>query len=318
MVTKYCHVPWARSEITRPKFGPYIYGKPCYIPPEVTSSDHKDARIDFNVSHQNGIVTLIAAIGFQGKVEVGTDVVSVNENTKQNYEWIEKDGFFSWMNMYEEMFAASEIEDMKKIPVPVKDHFSVDQLTGYGLVVVSVCQRRNGKLTFELGNGEVSVESNDVIDAKLRRFYSMWCLREAYVKMVGEGLLAPWLRELEISVVQSPNAKEGIRDENSLEPGESRLNYKEGNRDKILLEADKSRSNFVIHSKGESGPDECISLGERERKSVTNVKMKLTALGNQYMVAGAVRHEIDQDEPKLGNWEELDLETDILMIAESS
>ena len=35
-------------------------------------------------------------------------------------------------------------------------------------------------------------------DKMLAYFYALWCLREAYVKMTGEALLAKWLRELEL------------------------------------------------------------------------------------------------------------------------
>lgn len=35
-------------------------------------------------------------------------------------------------------------------------------------------------------------------DGKLEYFYALWCLREAYVKMTGEALLAKWLRELDM------------------------------------------------------------------------------------------------------------------------
>ena len=43
-----------------------------------------------------------------------------------------------------------------------------------------------------------------MISMKLRRFYAYWGLKEAYIKMVGEGLLASWLRELEFLGVHAP------------------------------------------------------------------------------------------------------------------
>lgn len=36
------------------------------------------------------------------------------------------------------------------------------------------------------------------LDRRMRHFYTLWCLREAYVKMTGEALLAPWLKSLEM------------------------------------------------------------------------------------------------------------------------
>ncbi|KAM0249024.1 hypothetical protein ACHAQJ_009231 [Trichoderma viride] len=35
-------------------------------------------------------------------------------------------------------------------------------------------------------------------------FYALWCLREAYVKMTGEALLAPWLHDLEMRYFAPP------------------------------------------------------------------------------------------------------------------
>ncbi|KAL7923416.1 hypothetical protein ACQKWADRAFT_289612 [Trichoderma austrokoningii] len=35
-------------------------------------------------------------------------------------------------------------------------------------------------------------------------FYALWCLREAYVKMTGEALLAPWLADLEMRYYAPP------------------------------------------------------------------------------------------------------------------
>ncbi|KAF4124771.1 4'-phosphopantetheinyl transferase [Geosmithia morbida] len=46
-------------------------------------------------------------------------------------------------------------------------------------------------------------------DRLLRYFYALWCLREAYVKMTGEALLAPWLPELEMRWFCPPEEQEG-------------------------------------------------------------------------------------------------------------
>ena len=114
----------------------------------------------------------------------------------------------------------------------------------------------------------------------------MWCLREAYVKMTGEALLAPWLKELEISEVQAPNPKEGISDSNSLDEG-------------------ASIKDFKIYFKGER---------------VSDVSMELMALGPDYMVSGSVKTPAGVEECTLamGTWEQLDLGKDVLSVAEVS
>jgi len=84
---------------------------------------------------------------------------------------------------------------------------------------------RNAKLSLKITEADgrestVQVDSNAVVDKKLRRFYAMWCLREAYVKMTGEALLAPWLKDLEISDAQAPDAASEIQDATTLGRGE--------------------------------------------------------------------------------------------------
>lgn len=51
--------------------------------------------------------------------------------------------------------------------------------------------------------GEYASEA-DAVKAGLRLFYTYWALKEAYIKMTGEALLAPWLRELEFTDVVAP------------------------------------------------------------------------------------------------------------------
>jgi len=281
IITKYCGIPWLRSTISSRD-----NGKPCYLPEK--SPDK--GRVDFNVSHQAGIVSLIAAIGFEDPVDVGTDVVCVNERAVPDYASIEKDGFFHWVDMHGDVFAETEINFMKLSPVELNLGTTTAKLHGYGREAISRCQWRNQKVDLSVLEGDelesLTIESNTIVDAKLRRFYAMWCLREAYVKMTGEALLAPWLKQLSFNNVRVPAPEAGLKEGDSLEKGES-------------------VTNFRIDFKG---------------KLVANVRMELTALGTNYMVAGAVRtvHEEDAKALVTGRWQELDVEKDILEFAESS
>lgn len=244
--------------------------------------------MDFNVSHQAGIVSLIAVVGVgeKDKVEVGTDVVCWNERLVQDYAHIEKEGFFEWVDIHRDVFAESEISYMKLAPV----EFGLN-LAGFGKDAVSRCQRRHETVALTERGSPIVVESNFIIDLKLRRFYANWCLREAYVKMTGEALLAPWLKELEISDVKAPVAKKTTSNLHLSSAGAS-------------LEDGEIERDFTIHFQG---------------KPVTNVKMELVALGEDYMVGGAVRPAAKLGEwgLRLGKWEHLDLERDILAFAES-
>ena len=282
VITKYCRVPWRKSVFSRD-----ARGKPFWPP---TGLDLEgNAKIGFNVSHQAGLVSLIAVIGEDGEVEVGTDVVCANERLAHDYHQIEAEGFFHWVDIYADVFAESEVKFMKLAPVKL-DVGEGLELSGIGKDVLSRCQWRNTKLKVEaVEEGKkktvtVKMDSNVVIDAKLRRFYSMWCLREAYVKMTGEALLAPWLKELEILDVQVPLGNEAVHEYMSLEKGQ------------VIKD-------FRLLFRG---------------KPVTNVMMELTALGTDYMVAGSVRSATGRDISALqmGNWKLLDLESDVLQFGE--
>lgn len=239
IITK-CNIPWSRSTVSRDP-----NGKPCFKPTD--GADH--VIFDFNVSHQAGVVSLIAAVGIKG-AQVGTDVVCVNERLQQDYAHISKYGFADWVDVHADVLADSEVEFMKSAPPE---------------------DRKLGAKT--------------MIEKQLRRFYAIWCLREAYVKMTGEALLAPWLKELEILDVQSPVAKEGI-DASSLEEGE------------VVRQ-------FANYFQG---------------KAVTDVKTELTALGSHYMIVGSIRipKELTEARVMLGQWQQLDLEKDVLRVAEAA
>ena len=98
----------------------------------------------------------------------------------------------------------------------------------------------------------ISLEAEGLgVDERFRFFYALWCLREAYVKMTGEALLAEWLKDLEFRNFRPPRASGG----GGLEPGE------------VVTDIE-----FARHGKIEEG-----------------VRMELRALGEGYMVGTAVR-----------------------------
>ena len=69
------------------------------------------------------------------------------------------------------------------------------------------CVKRDLELTASLPSGQRETFSSDlIIEAKLRRFYVFFCYKEAYIKLAGEALLAPWLKQLEFQNVKSPKA----------------------------------------------------------------------------------------------------------------
>jgi 4'-phosphopantetheinyl transferase len=270
IITKYGGVPWSQSIVSRDG-----NGKPCFLPP----ADREEVHVEFNVSHQAGLVSLIAVVGRRG-VNVGTDIVCCDERLQHDYRYIEKEGFFSWIDIYGDIFAESEISFMKIGELELDSKTLGMDLKGYGKDTISRCQKRNETLTIVAGEEKMRLNSNRVIDAKMRRFYAMWCLRESYVKMTGEALMAPWLKELEILSVKVPAPKEGLHSQNSLTEGEITSEF---------------RINF-------------------KKTLVTNVRMELSALGNSYIVGGAMRVDagVDATGLEMGRWTPLDIETDVL------
>ncbi len=281
-ISKVCQVPWSQSVISKKE-----HGKPCYnMPPNRTLP--KNARpIEFNVSHQAGVVVLFASRS--PECAVGVDVVCVNE--RNDYATIDKEGFNGWVDIHADVFAPSEVDFLKH------DGLSLEVITEMNiegesyLAAVAQCQRRHEVMKWTSPSGEsLEMDSNTIIEAKLRRFYALWCLREAYVKMTGEALLAPWIRELEFRSFDVP-CELPSKYEDTLHPGET---------------SDK----FEIFLKGER---------------ITNIAVELTTLGTKYMVASVIKYDDpwqgpgDEYEMKLDfpAIEPVDLERDILPVARS-
>ncbi|KAF2660309.1 4'-phosphopantetheinyl transferase [Lophiostoma macrostomum CBS 122681] len=171
------------------------HGKPCALLPDGTP-----APIEFNVSHQAGLVALVGCR--TNEVELGVDIVCVNE--RNDYRLIDQEGFDGWVDVYSEIFSPEESHDMKYNTDPFRllDGTIVTQEDlGRG----DRCCRKNQQLVATLPTGERRTLTSDLlIDAKLRRFYTFWCYKEAYIKLDGEALLAKWIAELEFRNVRAP------------------------------------------------------------------------------------------------------------------
>lgn len=207
-VSRTCGLAWHDIQFAR--IGDPKHGKPCAVLPTGGF-----APIDFNVSHQAGLVALVGWTGVQGdralsdskaggNVQVGIDIVCVNE--RDDYRTIDQEGFNGWVDIYEEVFSEEERWDMK---------YNVDEVTlldGRTLTAEQLgrhdrCVRRDIELSLTLPSGQQQTFNSDIlIDAKLRRFYTFFCYKEAYIKLAGEALLAPWLKKLEFQNVRSPKA----------------------------------------------------------------------------------------------------------------
>lgn len=200
------------------------HGKPCYLPPPALSKS-----IGFNVSHQAGVVAMLAipqGAAFE-EYDVGVDVVCPHE--RGDLDRIlggknKREVFNGFVEMHSEVFSRAEIEALK---VPDTE-----------------CQM--------LGWLE------EEISRRLRKFYALWCLREAYVKMTGEALLAEWLQELDFRSYPVPHQVPKDWDEKRV-----------GN-----PHQEDDGKGFEVYFKG---------------KRVENVECRIVGVGSKYMVARAVR-----------------------------
>lgn len=191
--------------------------------------------LEFNVSHHGSLVALVGCSG--EAVGLGVDIVKMN--WEKDYNMVMKDGFEAWANVYEMVFSDREIKDIAGFLPPTRG------------------------------------TQQDKVRAKLRHFYAHWCLKEAYVKMTGEALLASWLKDLEFRNVRVP------------------------------LPASQ------MHASGQSGSDWGQTCGDIEiwfyGKRVTDVRLEIQAFQEDYMIATAS----SSVEVAFSAFVELDVERDV-------
>ena len=277
------------EEVRLGRKGNEKHGKPCAI----DSVGRPIAGIDFNVSHQNGLVALIGYNGqsnheftpsgmvygmisptTKDEVMVGVDIVCVNE--RDDYRTINEEGVDGWVDVYEYVFSAEERWSMK---------YDVDYITLYDGTILTRddigrldrCNLRHKDLSVTTPKGKKhNFSSESIIEAKLRRFYTFFCYKEAYIKLAGEALLAPWLKQLEFFSVRSP--KPGV-------PA----------RCSTLGTWGEQVEDVEVHMHG---------------KQVHDVRMKIQAFEEDFMLSTAIQGNIQG--VKVPAFQSLDLQRDIM------
>ncbi|KAI5925686.1 phosphopantetheinyl transferase [Camillea tinctor] len=235
-VSRCAGVPWRETRLSRD-----ANRKPVYV---------QDGRqpAAFNVSHQAGIVALVAAPNpQQSPVELGVDVVCTTERRARDHRIVRQDGWARFVDMHAEVFGRREAESLR-----------------------------------EQGGDD---GDDAALDYKLRCFYTLWCLREAYIKMTGEALLAAWLPDLEFRGFRPPAPADGF-----------------------MQEQDDGEHTIKTH-------DIWFKGGK-----VDDANVCLRALGTDYMTCTAVRTPRRKEDAlawDLGPFEFLDME-EILSFAEAS
>jgi len=257
-VSQTLSIPW--KDVKFDRRGDPKYGKPAALLP-----DGSFAPLDFNVSHQAGLVALIGwkpddIKTFQGQpAQVGVDIVCPHE--RDDYRTIDREGFDGWIDIYDEVFSDEERFDMK---------YNIDTVTLLDGQVIGRdavgrgdrCVRRGETLKATLpSGGETTFDSELLIDAKLRRFYTYWCYKEAYIKLTGEALMAPWLKQLQFQNVRSPSPGTQLRCSvhgvwgEKVDDVEVTLHHRPANDIKMAIQAYEENSMIATAAKGADLPD---------------------------------------------------------------
>ncbi|KAM7220593.1 hypothetical protein V8F06_003997 [Rhypophila decipiens] len=277
-VSKLAPVPWQSSTIIRDG-----RTKPIFRDPTTGAQP-----VSFNVTHQAGLVALVAVAHYQpptpesspssSPVETGIDLVCTSERRDRDHRILETEGWPAFVDMHADVFAPSEAYYLKyQILSAIPSLFP---------------QSNNSGLTL-----------SQINDGKLRAFYALWALREAYVKLTGEALLAEWLRELEFIRFRPPLPAPEEAIDGSLSSSSSDS------------EAD-SESSF-LEDEGEQVIRQ-IEIKFRGRQ-VDDVNICLKSMGPDYMICTAVRTPERKEDGlgwRLGGFEVLRLE-DVLDFAET-
>lgn len=279
-IHKTAKIPWAKVDVQRT---PKPHSRPYWAPPNDWSGKGFE-WLEFNVSHQAGMVVLVGCetpkkardarvndqngINIRSPAVINPDPTAVIEADSEIDEDETEDvrigvdvactwepprtpdlstqaKLEEWVDVFEEMFSTAEQSDMKYKPVP-------------------------------------GLPGMTDPDQKTRRFYTYWALKEAYIKMVGEGLLAPWLKELEYRDVPVP----------------SRPETKAEHQWTILPDDHMSRLGVLF----------------RNRSIAHTMHITLEAFENTFLVATMTRGVVDEprNEPR---WTKVDLFGDIELCA---
>ncbi|KAK4189784.1 hypothetical protein QBC35DRAFT_379453 [Podospora australis] len=251
-IAKLSPTTWSGSVISR---GPPPHSKPMYTP-----SSPECNPVSFNVSHQAGLVALVAMPS--PTTELGVDIVCTSERQDRDLSLLaaKESGWRDFVDMHADVFSPHEVTYLKY------------------------------QVLSSLTPSKRPATPEGVNAWKLREFYALWALREAYVKLTGEALLADWLRDLEFRNFRSPRGTASWDT-----PADE---FKEGDEAEVIRTWDIRRK------------------GQR----ILDVNMCLRSLGPDYMIATAVKTPHDVQGGlclRLGAYEHLELEK-VLTFAEAN
>lgn len=248
-IHKSAKIPWSQVKVSRT---PKPHSRPYWAPTSHAGSKNC-VGLEFNVSHQAGLVVLVGCktphtprdvrindrshLGIHSEAVINPDPMAVavfeSEIDEDEPEDVRigvdiactwepprtpdlstRQKFAEWVEVFAEMFSPTEQMHMKDYQIDIPDGVSEH-------------------------------------DEKARRFYTYWALKEAYIKMVGEGLLASWLRDLEFRDVPVPARAESELDQWTILPNNtlSKMTVLFKNRDisnSMKTELEGFETHFVV------------------------------------------------------------------------
>ena len=231
-----CRIPWDKITISRT---PPPHHRPCFIPTSALPGE--TPTVEFNVSHQASLIALAgtttpatfsanpatsttpnpSTTPSPSTSQLGIDITCVNERRTNDTTQQTRPALEEFVDIFAEVFSQRELQTIKL-----------------------------AASTTPPGRSEA-----DAVAYAFRLFYTYWALKEAYIKMTGEALLASWLRELEFLDVIAPDPPAAGGGASSLECGVPYTGVR------------------------------TLLYGQR----VADVRVEVVALGEDYLIATAAR-----------------------------
>lgn len=313
------------DKISFERKGHPIHGKPAWKTPDWSYPGFPWPRVDFNISHQAGLVTLVGACtigseepasatwkegGLWGdedrkeeEVLVGCDIVCANE--RQDLESIRQTNFEEWTSGFDQAFSHEELWDITyTLPsrsLTLLNGEEVDSHMLGRLDRIIVCDQ---DVAVKMPDSRIEkLSSNLIIEAKMRRFYTFFALKEGYIKLVGEGLLAPWIKKCEFKNVRAPKAGTVARCSTHGVWGGSVTGG-------VLVSIKGSQTNR--HSEDTDGREEQLEIWLKDEE-VLDVRTEVQAFEENYQIVTMFRPtSVLTPGQSFPAWHRVDLEHDIL------
>lgn len=258
-----CGVPWKDIVLSRtamPQNRPYY-------------QSNTSTRIEFNVSHQASLTILAGTIAPSQELlkqipsgdipqedfpQLGIDITCINERRNKNPTTIPE--FKEFVTIFSDVFSANELSTMTN----PKEALIKARRLGYAETVIPDQIH---------ADGTESHNEQAIIQFGLRLFYSYWALKEAYLKMTGEALLADWIKTLEFKNVFPPEP---------IDPLPAKKPYTTPN-----TEDNKHDHAHIPTSPQNWGPIYPHVIVTRDGIPLENVRLQLQAFETDYIVATA-------------------------------